>query len=46
LGAALYTALVKGADFSSMLNAPREKKGQIGIGQMERENRDSENPHT
>jgi hypothetical protein len=44
-GAALFTALVKGAGFSSVRNTPRAKKGQFGIGQRERENRGSENPH-
>jgi hypothetical protein len=44
-GAALFTVFVKGAGFSSLRNTPRAKKGQIGIGQKERENRGSENPH-
>jgi hypothetical protein len=44
-GAALFTVFVKGAVFSSIPNTPRAKKGQIGIGQQERENRRSENPH-
>jgi hypothetical protein len=43
--AALFTGFVKGAGFSSMRDTPRAKKGEIGIGQRERENPGSENPH-
>ena len=41
-----FTVLVKGAGFSSMRNTSRAKKEPIGIGQGERENRGSENPHS
>jgi hypothetical protein len=44
-GAALFTGFVKGAGFSCMRDTARATKGQIGIGQRERENRGSENPH-
>jgi hypothetical protein len=36
---------MKGAGFSSMRNVFCTKKVQIGIGQLEWENRGSENPH-
>jgi hypothetical protein len=44
-GAAPFTVFVKGAGFSCLWITPRAKKGQIGIGQRERENRGLENPH-
>jgi hypothetical protein len=44
-GCAILHGFCEWRGLSSMRNTPRAKKGHVGIGQRERENGGSENPH-